>query len=187
MDRDIIDFIISHEARLDSAGHLRVYQLPPGDGGGSYEVAGVCDKFHPELAARLKSLVEGGYHEAALQEVRTHVAAIIAPVAMLHRDQSANWFMCDLCYNRGETGAKLIAQRALKSMGLYAGGLDGVWGPKSQKGFAAEEASGPELVPRLFAAWIDYEHEAKHRYLGNPFWQGLLTRRVDLLRFTLNF
>ena len=32
--------IVNFEARRDVQGHLKVYQLPPGDGGGRYEVAG---------------------------------------------------------------------------------------------------------------------------------------------------
>ena len=33
--------IVNFEARRDSKGHLKVYNLPPEDGGGRYEVAGI--------------------------------------------------------------------------------------------------------------------------------------------------
>jgi len=39
MAKSIVDF----EVRRDAQGHLRVYNLPAGDGGRHYEVAGIND------------------------------------------------------------------------------------------------------------------------------------------------
>ena len=49
MAKAIVDF----EARRDARGRLAVYRLPAGDGGGSYEVAGINDRYHPTEAAHL--------------------------------------------------------------------------------------------------------------------------------------
>ena len=48
-----------------SAGKLQVYKLPPGDGGGAYEIAGINDRYHPSKAGQLKSFIELGMHEKA--------------------------------------------------------------------------------------------------------------------------
>ena len=40
--------IVDYEARRDAEGHLKVYHLPSGDGGGEREVAGINDRYHPE-------------------------------------------------------------------------------------------------------------------------------------------
>jgi len=39
--------IVDYEARRDAQGHLKVYQLPSGDGGGEREVAGINDPVSP--------------------------------------------------------------------------------------------------------------------------------------------
>ena len=56
MAKSIIDF----EARRDAKGRLQVYKLPAGDGGGTYEVAGINDRYHPVEAAHLAQLVKAG-------------------------------------------------------------------------------------------------------------------------------
>ena len=40
--------IVAFEARFDHYGHLSIYRLPPDDGGGLYEVAGINDRYNPE-------------------------------------------------------------------------------------------------------------------------------------------
>ncbi|NDD57299.1 MAG: hypothetical protein EBZ44_06235, partial [Verrucomicrobia bacterium] len=47
---------VKWEGRTDRQGNLVVYNLPSGDEGGTYEVAGINDKFHPGEARRLANL-----------------------------------------------------------------------------------------------------------------------------------
>ncbi|MBA3649888.1 MAG: hypothetical protein H0W66_00015 [Chthoniobacterales bacterium] len=57
--------IVQFEGRRDPQGHLRVYILPAGDGGGRYEVAGINDRYHPQEAAKLKALIDAGRYDEA--------------------------------------------------------------------------------------------------------------------------
>jgi hypothetical protein len=56
--RQMATAILSFEARRDSKGHLQVYQLPAGDGGGRYEVAGINERYNKATADALVSLIE---------------------------------------------------------------------------------------------------------------------------------
>lgn len=54
--------IVDYESRRDPAGHLKVYHLPPSDGGGRYEVAGINERFHKTECDELVRLIESGIH-----------------------------------------------------------------------------------------------------------------------------
>ena len=71
--RKTVDF----EARKDKAGNVAVYQLPSGDGGGTFEVAGINDRYHPGEAARLASLPPEQRAEAAAQYIRKYTAPVV--------------------------------------------------------------------------------------------------------------
>jgi hypothetical protein len=59
--------ILNFEARRDSEGHIMVYNLPSADGGGSYEVAGINQRYHPEEAAKLREMIENCQYSEAEQ------------------------------------------------------------------------------------------------------------------------
>ena len=44
---------VDWEARRDRRGNLSIYALPSGDLGGSYEIAGINDRYHPEAFKRI--------------------------------------------------------------------------------------------------------------------------------------
>jgi hypothetical protein len=50
--------IVDFEARRDRNGHLKVYKLPAGDGGGTYEVAGINECYNKNTADVLVSLIK---------------------------------------------------------------------------------------------------------------------------------
>ena len=75
--------IVDYEARRDANGHLRVYHLPSGDGGGTPEVAGINDRYHPEALDQIEKLIAGGKHEAAEDAAAEHIRQYTDPVAML--------------------------------------------------------------------------------------------------------
>ena len=77
--------IVDYEARRDAQGHLKVYHLPAGDGGGEREVAGINDRYHPEVLNRIEGLLAAGKFQEAE----------------------------DAAFNRGPTGAVRILQDAL--------------------------------------------------------------------------
>jgi hypothetical protein len=61
MAKKVVDF----GASRDKKGHLRVYKLPPRDGGGRYEVAGINERFNKAVADRLVDLIEAGDYDRA--------------------------------------------------------------------------------------------------------------------------
>src|SRR5262249_60092785 len=58
-------FIVVFEARRDAQGRLMVYTLPPGDGGGRYEVAGINERYHKAECDELVELIRSGRHAEA--------------------------------------------------------------------------------------------------------------------------
>ena len=77
---DIARAIVGFEARRDKQGRIAIYKLPPGDGGGAFEVAGICDRYHPHEAEQLAQLIRDGKHaeaetRAAMPSARTMLPA----------------------------------------------------------------------------------------------------------------
>jgi hypothetical protein len=66
---------VNLEAERDSQGRLTVAPLPPGDRGGSYEVAGINDRFDPAMVPRLAYLVRSGQAPQAEVEARNYIAS----------------------------------------------------------------------------------------------------------------
>lgn len=159
--------IINFEARRDAAGHLAVYKLPANDGGGTYEVAGINDKYDPEQAAALRSMVQSGRYE----EAENYAAEYICK----NTDVAATWgatnagvefYLRDSVFNRGPTGGAKILQIAL---GV---GVDGSVGQITRSVLA--QATPTDLLIKLRAARERYEREFVG-YRAN-FWNGLVNR-----------
>ena len=70
MARDIINF----EARRDKEGHLQVYKLPPNDGGGTFEVAGINERYDREQARELRRLIMAHQYEEAEDYAEEYIA-----------------------------------------------------------------------------------------------------------------
>ena len=172
-------WIVDAEARRDSKGRLRIYKLPKGDGGGSYEVAGLNDRYHPDEAAHAATLIKLGMHDAA----ERYVTAIIAE----YTDAATRWawhrpavefFLRDCIWNRGPRGAAKILQMSLETAGIPADHVDGWVGSETAK--AIEVA-----VKWDCAAWVRKLREAREAYerrIAPPvgarakFWKGLIIR-----------
>ena len=63
--QQIAESILNFEARRDNQRHLVVYKLPAGDGGGTYEVAGINNGYHPQEALHLAELINAGLYDQA--------------------------------------------------------------------------------------------------------------------------
>ena len=161
-------YIVDFEARRDTQGRLAVYALPYNDGGGSYEVAGINDRYHPKAAARLKAMIDRGDHAAAEGFAQRYLVAYTDVVLQWGVNSPAvEFFLRDCIFNRGPTGAAKILQIALVV------GVDGQVGPKTKK--ALEEwVPVLLLLDRLRASRESYERD----YVGYRanLWQGLVNR-----------
>jgi len=179
----IAEFIVTKEGRFDADGRLVVYKLPRGDGGGSYEVAGINDKFHPGMARHLRGLIEGGNHEEAMTQATCYIAEYVGSAASYHESYAVDVFLMDCSFNRGPTGAVKILQQALKTAGLYGGKIDGKAGPLVQD--ALLRISGEDLIFRLLLSRQWYERCIVGRSESNPLWNGLVNRWINVAQFAV--
>lgn len=147
MGKVMLDF----EARRDKAGHLAVYKLPANDGGGTYEVAGINDRYHPVQAAHLRDLIGAGKFDDAEASAIEYMVKYTDVAAGWTTNAGVEFFLRDCVLNRGPTGATKILQMAL---GVEVKG--GV-GPVTRDAMAAAEP-GP-LLDKLRAARERYEDE----------------------------
>lgn len=102
--------ILGYEARRDSQGRLAVYQLPANDGGGTYDLAGINDRYHPQQAAHLRDLISAGkYAEAEASAVENMVKYTDA-AAGWSTNAGVEFFLRDCVFNRGPMRAAKILQ-----------------------------------------------------------------------------
>jgi hypothetical protein len=142
--------ILGFEARRDAQGRLSVYKLPANDGGGTYEVAGINDKYHPEEAAALRALIQSGRFD----EAETRAATFICQYTDVVSAWSVPWagvefYLRDCAFNRGPSGAAKILQMALDVE------VDGVVGKDTKAAVAAADPA--VLLGALRAARERYE------------------------------
>jgi Predicted Peptidoglycan domain len=116
---------VNMEARRDKTGNVAVYKLPSGDTGGSYEVAGINDKFHPKEAKRLANLPPEQREIEAAKYIRKYTAPIVDKMP-----EQMQAFVQDMSFNRGAGGATKYIQQGLNILGQKVS-VDGVLGPKT--------------------------------------------------------
>jgi lysozyme family protein len=166
-------------------GKLQVYMLPPGDGGGAFEVAGINDRYHPSKASQLKSLIGDDQHERAEREAAEYIIEYTKPVVKFFPSAEAaeansalEFVLRDTAFNRGAKGAATVLQIALGMMAI-----DGVVGPATRKEFDKQLGDlGPaHLLKRLTEARETYEKQSypwkpNTRKEGSKFWTALANR-----------
>jgi len=173
--KKMAESIVNFEARRDPHGHLRVYILPAGDGGGRYEVAGINDRYHPQEAARLRQLID----TARFEEAEDYAAEVIAE----YTDVVSKWttvpeieaYLRDSAFNRGPGGAAKILQMAL---GIT---VDGGVGPETLGALRKAEKDPAKLLAALRVAREKYELRVAGR--REKFWKGLVNRWDNSLAF----
>ena len=177
---DMAGFILDSEARRDKQGNLKVYNLPAADGGGSYEVAGINDRYHPEAARKLKQLIEEGKQWEAEEYAKAYIMDYTNVVASWTRNAAVEAFLRDAAFNRGPKGALRILQIAL---GVPD---DGKWGPITQAAMGKNTPS--ELLDKLRKARETYELRiAPPVGARKQFWAGLQNRWDNALKFSKQF
>ena len=160
--------IVDYEARRDSEGHLKVYHLPSGDGGGEREAAGINDRYHPEALDRIEKLISQGKHGEAEDAAADHIRRYTDPVAMLSEVPAVQFALRDAAFNRGPSGAVKILQ---DSLGLTD---DGIAGAKTKAALRKAERDPKKLLGDLRAARERYERRKRDE--SSKFWAGLSNR-----------
>lgn len=170
--------IVNFEARRDSKGRIMVYRLPSNDGGGTYEVAGINQRFHPDEAARLRDLIEAGKQDEAEKLADEYIASYTDVVAKWTTVGPIESYLRDSAFNRGPTGAAKILQIAL---GVKA---DGRIGPVTVEALRKAEEDPEKLLAALREARETYELRVSGRRPN--LWKGLVNRWNGALDFSKN-
>ncbi|MGB0411373.1 MAG: putative peptidoglycan-binding domain-containing protein [Pikeienuella sp.] len=166
---EMVQHIVDFEARRDENGKIVVYNLPVGDGGGLYEVAGINERYHPAAAARLRDLIDAGDAEGAEREAVLYIASKTNHPAAFASTNAIKFLLRDIAWNRGPTGAAKTLQIALKVR------ADGIVGPITRKALRQAEANPAALIDALRSARETYERQ-RGRSENSPFWAGLVNR-----------
>ena len=167
--------IVNFEARRDAQGHLRVYNLPAGDGGGRYEVAGINDRYHPQEAAKLRDLINDGRYDEAENYATEVIAKYTDVVSKWTSVPEIEAYLRDCAFNRGPGGAAKILQMAL------AVNADGGVGPETLGALRKAESDPGRLLTALRVAREQYELKVAGR--RDKFWPGLVNRWNKSLDF----
>ncbi len=173
--RKMAESILNFEARRDPQGHLRVYNLPAGDGGGRYEVAGINERYDPEEAAKLRDMLTAGRYDEAEREATEYIAKYTDVAAKWTTVPSIEAYLRDCIFNRGPGGAARILQMAL---GVT---VDGGVGPQTLGALRQAEKDPAKLLVALRVAREQYELRVAGR--RPQFWKGLVNRWDSSLDF----
>lgn len=160
---------VNFEARRDKLGNVAVYKLPPGDMGGSYEVAGINDKYHPGEARRLAGLPPEQREIEAAKYIRKYTAPIVdrMPDAM-------KAFVQDMAFNRGAGGTTKYIQQGLNDLGIRVA-VDGKLGPQTLR--AIQSVQPAALMRAASNAQLNDEYvKAKNDSNRLPLLRGLESR-----------
>lgn len=168
--------IVHWEARRDAQGRIAIYNLPSADGGGTFEVAGINDRYHPGVAKRLATLIRSGQHAAAETEAAAYIRSYTDVVKGWHPSLAVEAYLRDTCFNRGPGGAAKILQQACGAA------PDGKVGPVTRARAAVIPAA--ELLTALRTAREHYERRIAPPIKARAkFWKGLENRWDNALRF----
>lgn len=175
MARDIVNF----EARRDKAGHLTVYHLPPNDGGGRYEVAGINERYDRAAVDKLVEMLDNHQYDEAESFAEEYIAENTDPAELLSVIPRLESYLRDIVFNRGQRGAVKTLQIAL---GVA---VDGKWGPQSKAAIAKAEENPDALLAKLRDAREEYER----KYVGYRanFWRGLVNRWNSAERVAMSY
>lgn len=116
---------VKWESRLDKNGYPEIYKLPSGDMGGSYEISGINDRYHPDAFKAISSLPPEQRTRAAAEYIKGYTAPLVSQLP-----QGMRAFAQDMAFNRGLGGATKYIQQGLNALGQNVA-VDGSFGPKT--------------------------------------------------------
>jgi hypothetical protein len=168
--------IVNFEARRDRQGFIQVYKLPFNDGGGAYEVAGINDRYHPEVASELRNMIQSGHPIDAEKLAVNYIQGYTNRAETWTTQLGVESYLRDTIFNRGAGGAVKVLQIAL---GLS---VDGGMGPITRRAVTEAENNPIEFLDKLRRAREKYENlVAPGRQNLRP---GLINRWDNALEFS---
>lgn len=184
LTRDIGEFILKMEGRRDKYGNLIVYKLSKTDGGGTYEVAGINDRYHPKEAKLLKQLIEEKKYKEAEEEAIEYIIKYTNFYKDIHPDIRVMSFLRDCRFNRGPKGSIMMLQHSLKVAQTYKLEIDGDLGENTIK--ASHKHSAEDLLPRLLLSRQWYERIIVGRNESSEYWSGLTNRWINAFQISMS-
>jgi lysozyme family protein len=142
---------VKFEGRFDHNGNLTIYKLPDGDGGGSYEIAGINDKYHPEEFKRISSLPAEERAKEAARYIKEYTSPLVSKLPEVMQA-----FVQDLSFNRGMGGATKFIQKGLNALGVKVD-VDGKIGHQTLE--AISKVHPRTLMQAISQAQLDYEYD----------------------------
>ena len=160
------DFTFEREARKDQNGNLAVFKPPSGDGGGSFEVAGITQKFQPKEAAQLKRLIQQGRSGEAEKQAKQFFKKRAQPFVKHTSREGLKLQLTDTVHHRGEGGLRRVLQRATGSKA------------RSSATLIRQLSKDPKALAKFNKARVDYELKEVDRGRASrvKFRRGLLNR-----------
>ncbi len=164
------EFIYWYEKRLDESGNLKVYKLPRWDKWGTYEVAGINDKYHPREAAHLASLIRSGRQDEAKRQAMKYIEQFTQwKNKVISQNRGVNFMMLDATFHRGWWGSASMASYILD------GQFSSDWDWNKQARWNQLEKQNPQwLIARIKDARRAYEIYIFGR--REQFWAGFESR-----------
>jgi hypothetical protein len=160
--------ILEYEARRDKEGRLTVYPLVSDDGGGTYEIAGINDRYHPREASELAALIRAGWYDTAEKRAIETIAEYTDPVAGWDDRPAVQFYLRDCYFNRGPRGVAKILQKAVGT------DIDGIVGPVTLEALHKTDENSFLNAMRVAREW--YERTHSHRSEKSRYWKGLVNR-----------
>lgn len=149
---------------------LRVTRLPSGDGGGTWEIAGICDGIEPKEFNLIKSMLDRGDRDAAWEECLRYVLANTEPLVAkgVAGSYAIEFMLRDMTFNMGVAGTTKVVQRMLDI------GIDGKWGKNTQANWTDVILSREEMA---VLDLLDRACRARYRSIvkANPVKEKFLT------------
>lgn len=156
--------------KITGPDSLRVTRLPSGDGGGKWEIAGICDGIEPKEFNLIKSMLDRGDREAAWDECLCYVLVNTEPLVAkgVAGSYPIEFMLRDMTFNMGVAGTTKVVQRMLDLT------IDGKWGKNTQAAWTRAIQSWDEMV---VLDLLDRACRARYRSIvkANPVKEKFLT------------
>lgn len=156
--------------KITGPDSLRVTRLPSGDGGGKWEIAGICDGIEPKEFNLIKSMLDRGDRDAAWEECLRYVLANTEPLVSkgVAGCYAIEFMLRDMTFNMGVAGTTKVVQRMLDI------GIDGKWGKNTQAEWTDVILSREEMA---VLDLLDRACRARYRSIvkANPVKEKFLT------------
>jgi peptidoglycan hydrolase-like protein with peptidoglycan-binding domain len=173
--------IVKFEARRDKDGNLAIYELPEQDGGGSYEVAGINDRYNKEVVDVLVALIKQGRFKEAEDLAVDYIAQTTDGASSWSGVPAIEFYLRDSMFNRGPRGAARILQIAV---GVAD---DGIVGAITRAAVRSAEGDVDRLLDALRQSRERYERKVVGRDESSIFWKGLVNRWNQAVQIAKTF